>query len=106
MVGNVSHRYCSWLNMALLSLCVTSDNVGWKAAQEVFGQRLHHLLCRWYLDKYVFAVYVSFDLYMSLYVQTVHNVFILQLHTVGHGETMLDQKYHSPTNLIYTKHSV
>jgi len=40
-------------------LCITLDNVGWKAAQEVFGQGLHHLLCRWHLDKYVSPVRVA-----------------------------------------------
>ena len=33
--------------------CLNADNVGWRAAQEVFGQGLRHLLCRWHLDKYV-----------------------------------------------------
>ena len=37
----------------LLCLYLNVDNVGWRAAQEVFGQGLHHLLCRWHLDKYV-----------------------------------------------------
>ncbi|XP_065910037.1 uncharacterized protein [Dysidea avara] len=35
-----------------VSLIMTDDdNVGWKAAQVVFGQGLHHLLCRWHLDR-------------------------------------------------------
>ena len=25
------------------------DNTGWRAAQEVFGTRIRHLLCQWHL---------------------------------------------------------
>jgi len=28
------------------------DNTGWKAAHEVYGAGLQHLLCRWHGDKY------------------------------------------------------
>ena len=29
------------------------DNTGWKAAHDVYGAELRHLLCRWHVDKYV-----------------------------------------------------
>ena len=29
------------------------DNTGWKAAHEVYGVGVKHLLCWWHVDKYV-----------------------------------------------------
>jgi len=28
------------------------DNTGWKAAHDVYGAGLRHLLCQWHVDKY------------------------------------------------------
>ena len=75
------------------------DNTGWRAAHEIFGSGLRHLLCRWHLDKYVCS-------YISIYAGIKVNDNTCFAIILGHGETIFVQRLVHLTNLKSIKHSV
>jgi len=40
----------AYIRLSLVQYFQT-DNVGWSAAEHVFGRETKHLLCRWHVDK-------------------------------------------------------
>ena len=50
------------------------DNTGWsKAAHDVYGSELRHLLCRWHVDKYVINVTTTALCTVAYYIRSWRN---------------------------------
>ena len=47
------YTYNSTYGICTCTCILTTDNMGWSAAREVFGNDLKHILCRWHVDRYV-----------------------------------------------------
>ena len=42
------------------TFAILKDNTGWAAARNIFGKDIHHILCRWHIERCVNMVHVSY----------------------------------------------